>query len=181
MDKTDLALEGRKRRLERYFGVGLAFVGLGIAAMIVPVFTTAALVTMLAFAMLFWGALGALWSYRLSFTDTKFVTLGFALVAVVGLMFLIFPGFGAEVLTMLIVASLLMEGVYSILFSVSLKAGNAGWLWMFASGIIALIVGFLVLLGWPSTASWLLGLGLGVNFLTTGLALILLGRMRNFK
>ncbi|GAA6189772.1 hypothetical protein [Litorivita sp. NS0012-18] len=47
---------------------------------------------------------------------------------------------------------------------------------MFASGIVALIVGFLILFGWPDTANWLLGLELGFNFLTTGVALILLGR-----
>jgi uncharacterized membrane protein HdeD (DUF308 family) len=41
-----------------------------------------------------------------------------------------------------------------------------------------MIVGLLILLGWPNTSSWLLGLGLGANFVTTGVALILLGRLR---
>ncbi|GAA6189773.1 hypothetical protein [Litorivita sp. NS0012-18] len=58
--------------------------------------------------------------------DTRIVTLAFVLVAVVGVMVLIFPGLGAEVLTLMVVASLLLEGIYSILSSLSLKVGHAG-------------------------------------------------------
>ena len=181
MYKTTLRPEGRHAPLQRLSGIGIAFAILGLIAMILPAIATTTLVTLLAAAMVFWGGLGALMSYKSAILDTRIVTLAFALVAVVGLLFLVFPGLGAEVLTLMVVASLLLEGIYSILSSLSLKVGHAGWIWMFASGAVALIVGFLILLGWPDTASWLLGLGLGFNFLTTGVALILLGRARQSK
>lgn len=179
MDKTALGPEGRHAPLHGLSRIGIAFAILGLIAMILPVFATTALVTLLAAAMVFWGGLGTLMFYKSDILDTRFVTLAFVLVAVVGLMFLIFPGLGAEVLTLMVVASLLLEGIYSILSSFSLKARHPGWIWMFASGAVALIVGFLILLGWPDTASWLLGLGLGFNFLTTGVALILLARAQH--
>jgi uncharacterized membrane protein HdeD (DUF308 family) len=178
MDKINSVSHRQRPRTDKISGVGFAFLALGALALIVPVFATTALVLLLSLAMLFWGSLGAVMSYTLSFPDWKISTFGFVLVTICGLVFLIFPGLGAEVLTMLVVASLLVEGIYTILLSLVLREANSVWLWMFGSGVMALIVGFLILLGWPSTASWLLGLGLGVNFITTGLALILLGRAR---
>ncbi len=178
MKNTDLVSSGKNYRLDGMFGVGIAFCALGMLAMIVPVFATMAMVSLLAIAMVFWGSLGAMMSYGSLFPDTKIVTVAFALVAVIGIVFLIFPYLGAEFLTLLVVASLLMEGIYSILLSLALREANTGWFWMFGPGVIALVVALLILLGWPSTATWVLGLGLGVNFVTTGAALILLGQRR---
>lgn len=178
MKHSDLVSDGRSHRFDRISRVGVGFCVLGVLAMIVPVFATTALVTLLAIMMVFWGSLGTVMSYKSSYPDTRIVTVAFATVAVIGLAFLIFPNLGAEFLTLLVVASLLMEGIYSILLSLALKEENAGWFWMFGSGAMALVVGLLILLGWPSTATWVLGLGLGANFVTTGAALTLLGRWR---
>ena len=159
----------------RLRGVGIAFLALGVLALIVPVFATTTAVILLATAMLLWGGLGAVMSSSLSFPDWKITTIGFIGVAISGLMFLVFPTLGARVLTMLIVVTLLIEGIYSVLVSFTLRERHAGWVWMSGSGALALIVGFVILLGWPDTAHWVLGLGLGLNFASTGLALIRLG------
>ena len=111
MDKTTLRPEGRHAPLQRLSGIGIAFAILGLIAMILPAIATTTLVTLLAAAMVFWGGLGALMSYKSAILDTRIVTLAFALVAVVGLLFLVFPGLGAEVLTLMVVASLLLEGI----------------------------------------------------------------------
>jgi hypothetical protein len=47
------------------------------------------------------------------------------------------------------------------------------WGWMLASGIVDLILAALIIKGWPSTASWALGLILGVNLFSSGLAVIM--------
>lgn len=177
MDRAFGKIPPDRRRFDLRTRLGLAFVVLGVLALVVPALATTAIVVLLAVAMVFWGSLGAAVSYASpSFPDWKIATFGFALVAVVGAVFLAFPGLGAEILTMLVVAALLLEGIYSLLLAVSLRGGRQGWHWMAASGVVALVIGFLILLGWPGTAGWLLGLGLGLNFASTGIALILLGR-----
>lgn len=178
MDKTDISSRRQRFQFENISGVGLAFLVLGALALIVPVFATTTLVILVAFTMLVWGGLGAVMSYSLSFPDWKLSVAGFALVAICGMVFLVLPGLGAEVITMLVVVSLLMEGIYSVLLSLALRGANSGWFWMFGSGVVALIIGFLILLGWPGIAAWILGLGLGANFVTTGIALRLLDRLR---
>jgi uncharacterized membrane protein HdeD (DUF308 family) len=141
-----------------------------------PIFATTAPVILLGLAMVIWGGLGLSMSCALSTRALSFATLGFVVSAAIGLGFLVFPGLGVEALTLLAVAALLMDGIYSILLGTSLKERHAGWIGMFTSGVVALLVGFVILLGWPGTSSWSLGLCLGANFATTGLALVLLGR-----
>ncbi|HKF95973.1 MAG TPA: hypothetical protein VKB96_15550, partial [Gammaproteobacteria bacterium] len=46
--------------------------------------------------------------------------------------------------------------------------------WLIASGILGLIIGVLLLLGWPSTAMWAIGILAGINFIFTGIALLAL-------
>ena len=96
--------------------------------------------------------------------------------AALGVVFLALPGLGIEVLSMLVVAGFLAEGVLSIAYGLRVSDRQHGWGWMVASGAAALAVGLIVLFGWPETATWLLGLLLGINFFTTGLALLALAR-----
>jgi hypothetical protein len=49
-----------------------------------------------------------------------------------------------------------------------------GWGWLVAGGIGSLLVGVILLLGWPATALWATGLLLGINLIFTGLTRITL-------
>ncbi len=42
------------------------------------------------------------------------------------------------------------------------------WGWLVAAGVASIVVGVLLLLGWPGTALWATGLLLGVNLIFTG-------------
>jgi uncharacterized membrane protein HdeD (DUF308 family) len=45
------------------------------------------------------------------------------------------------------------------------------WGWMLASGIADLILAGIIIAGWPGTATWALGLIVGVNLITSGAAI----------
>lgn len=49
-----------------------------------------------------------------------------------------------------------------------------GWGWIVFSGVSALALGALILAGWPGSAAKVLGLLVGLNFLTTGVSLLAL-------
>jgi uncharacterized membrane protein/uncharacterized membrane protein HdeD (DUF308 family) len=141
----------------------------------VPAAATLAVTLLVAATLLFWGGLGVWMSLSLrDLPEWKLSAAAFGLVAALGLAFLVFPGVGAEVMTLFVVAGFLIEGVFSILFALRLSGRASGWGWMAASGAAALVLGLVVLIGWPDTATWLLGLLIGVNFLTTGAALLAL-------
>ena len=52
-----------------------------------------------------------------------------------------------------------------------------GWGWLVVNGIVTLALGLLLVLGLPGTALWAIGVMLGVNFLSTGIAMLALSRV----
>lgn len=169
--------ESHKWHLKPATIIGSAFAILGGLALLAPSITTTTTVVFLAVTLLFWGVLGVVFVLQNdAFPNRTPVMLGFGLLALIGTIFLFFPTLGSEVLTIFLVAGLLMEGVFSVLYAIKMSSYQSAWIWMALSGVASLAVGILVIVGWPASASWLIGLGLGINFLTTGIAILAIGR-----
>jgi uncharacterized membrane protein HdeD (DUF308 family) len=49
-----------------------------------------------------------------------------------------------------------------------------GWGWLLFDGTLAVILAVLIWAQWPSSALWVLGLLVGINFLFTGWSLIMI-------
>lgn len=155
--------------------LAVAFTALGILSILAPAAAAIAATVLIAATLLFWGILGLWMSLSLRrFPEWKLSAAAFGAITLVGLILLVFPALGVEVMTLCLVAGFLIEGVFSVLIGLRLSAVSPRWGWMVASGVASLLLGFVVLVGWPETASWLLGLIIGVNFLTTGVALFAL-------
>ena len=67
-----------------------------------------------------------------------------------------------------------IEGMSAVLVALQKHAQmpNRGWLML--NGVCSHAVAELILLGWPNTAIWALGLLIGLNLLTTGLTMIMI-------
>ena len=66
-----------------------------------------------------------------------------------------------------------IEGVASIMYALDHKKELTGrWTWMLVSGIVDLLLAFIILTGLPGTAAWALGLLVGINMLFGGTSLI---------
>lgn len=181
MTSSDIHLhDGPPRAINALRSIGWSFVGLGAVSVLAPNVATLVAATFVAAAMLFWGGLGLWMSFALRpFPEWRFSAGVFGPLAALGVIFFAIPKIGIEVLTMLAVTGFLAEGVVSVVYGLRISERTRGWGWMVASGVASLIVGLIVLFGWPETATWLLGLLLGINFLTTGIALLALGRTAN--
>jgi uncharacterized membrane protein HdeD (DUF308 family) len=80
---------------------------------------------------------------------------------------------GALSLTLVLIAFFLIEGVVSIMFALDHKRELSGqWGWMLMSGLIDLVLAVMIFAGLPSTASWAVGLLVGINMIFGGTALI---------
>ena len=96
-----------------------------------------------------------------------------AIYAVGGIALLVNPALGLATLTLVLAGFLLADGVVEMGMGLRLRP-ESGWGWLVASGVLALLVGVLVWMGWPSTAAWALGVLFGVNLLSTGLSMVML-------
>jgi uncharacterized membrane protein HdeD (DUF308 family) len=73
---------------------------------------------------------------------------------------------------LVLIALFIVEGIFQIAASLSYReVFPDSWGWMLASGIADLILAALIIKGWPSTATWALGLIVGINLITSGLAI----------
>ncbi|MFZ1469287.1 MAG: DUF308 domain-containing protein [Paracoccaceae bacterium] len=156
--------------------LGLAFVAIGALAIILPAWATLAGEILIAWMLTLWGAVGLWFAWEMRpARESSYAGIVFGVTLFLGLAFLLFPGIGIETLTIVMMLVFLMEGIISILLGLRMSAGQKNWGWIVFSGLCSLIVGVIILIGWPQTAIWTLGLLLGLNFLSTGVALFMLG------
>ena len=92
---------------------------------------------------------------------------------VLGLILVLRPLAGVLTLTMVLIAFFIVEGVASIIGAFQHRDHLRSWGWVLFSGIIDLVLAFLIWDGWPSSADWAIGLLVGINMLFFGLSLVM--------
>ncbi|WP_138934316.1 HdeD family acid-resistance protein [Roseovarius arcticus] len=157
--------------------VGVVFVVIGVLAILLPAWATLAGALLVAWMLTLWGIVGLWFAWEMRpAKEWRYAAVGFGITLGLGLVFLLFPGIGIQTLTIVMMVVFLMEGIVSILLGLRLSGQRTNWGWMIFSGACSLIVGAIILFGWPETATWTLGMLLGVNFLSTGISLVMLGK-----
>ena len=97
-----------------------------------------------------------------------------ALLAIVlGLILIFRPLAGVLTLTMVLIAFFILEGVTAIALAVQHREHLRSWVWVLFSGIVDLLLAYLIWAGWPSSADWAIGLLVGINMLFFGLSLVM--------
>jgi len=92
---------------------------------------------------------------------------------VLGLILILRPLPGVLTLTMVLIIFFIVEGIVSILAAIQHRNHLRSWGWVLFSGIIDLLLAFLIWDGWPSSAEWAIGLLVGINMLFFGLSLVM--------
>lgn len=90
-----------------------------------------------------------------------------------GLILILRPLPGVLTLTMVLVAFFIIEGIASIVAAIEHRQHLRSWGWVLFSGIIDLLLAYLIWAGWPSSADWAIGLLVGINMLFFGLSLVM--------
>jgi uncharacterized membrane protein HdeD (DUF308 family) len=92
---------------------------------------------------------------------------------VAGAYLLLFPLAGIVTLTMVIAALFLADGILEIMMAFRLRPHH-NWGWVLASGVAALIAGFLIWSRLPSSATWVIGFLVGIKMIMAGWSFIAL-------
>ena len=97
-----------------------------------------------------------------------------ALLAIaLGLILLMRPIAGVLTLTLVLVVFFVLEGISAILLAIEHRKHVPSWGWVLFSGLVDLLLAFLIWDGWPSSAGWAIGLLVGINMVFLGLSLIM--------
>jgi uncharacterized membrane protein HdeD (DUF308 family) len=154
---------------------GIIMIVIGVLAIAAPVVATVAVDIYVGWLFLFSGVIGlvAMVSARNvpGFPWTFFTAL---LSIAVGGLLLWKPVEGMLSLTVVLTAFFIVEGIFQVVGALMYRNAMPGaWGWALASGLADLAMAAFIVMGWPGTAAWVLGLLVGVNLLTSGWAIVM--------
>jgi len=153
---------------------GIVLVVLGLAAMIAPLIASLAFTIFLGWMFLVSGAAGLAMTYWARAMPGFWWSLISAALAVgVGIILLTRPAQGVLTLTIVIGAYFLAEGVATIMYALEHRRElSERWSWMLFSGVLDILIAFMIIMGLPGSAEWAIGLLVGINLLFGGVSLI---------
>jgi len=157
-----------------YLILGIVLVLAGMAAIAFPFLSTIAAKIALGWIFVFSGA--AIIIHAFSAGDWS----GFFWNLLIGLLHLVVGGYlallpltGILTLTLLIAALLIADGVLEMAMALRIRP-HEGWGWVLLSGLVAIAAGLLIALQLPSSATWTLGLIIGIKMIFAGWSFITL-------
>ncbi|HEV2572075.1 MAG: hypothetical protein BGP04_03855 [Rhizobiales bacterium 62-17] len=84
------------------------------------------------------------------------------------------PLLAAAALTLMLGISLIVSGVLRIILAFNMKS-ESPWIWVGLSGVLTVVLGAILLSGWPLSGLYALGIFLGIDLIFAGAAWIGLG------
>lgn len=158
------------------FWVGLVMVFLGAAAVIMPLASSLVLEVLIGWLLTMSGIVAVVGAMQFRGTGLFLWQLLVGLITLaVGLLMLLYPLQGLVALTVLVAAIFVLTGLAQASFSFWLRPAP-GWGWGMTSALISLGLGVYIFAVLSEASTVVLGLLVGIDFLSTGLALVMISR-----
>ena len=157
-----------------FLAEGIILVILGIIAIIVPQIASLTVTLVIGWLFLITGVVGLYTTFQMRNMPGFWWSLLSAIISIAaGLLLLVRPISGVLTLTYLLIAFFIIEGIATIMFAIDHRTQLSGrWGWMLVSGVVDLILAYLIFAGLPSAADWAIGLLVGINLVFGGTAMI---------
>lgn len=162
-----------------FYLLGVVLILLGFAAIGSPFVTTIAAKVFFGWLVLIGGVLQVAHAFGTrEWSEFLLDLLGGAVFVIVGAWLAFFPLTGILTLTLLLAVTFILQGILELGMAFRLRPGT-GWLWMLIAGIVAIAVGLMLIADLPGSATWAIGLLVGVNLIMSGVAYLLLPSASN--
>jgi uncharacterized membrane protein HdeD (DUF308 family) len=155
--------------------LGVVYLVAGVIALGSVVMATIASVYVVGIMMLIAGVFEVIHSFQIK-TWGRFLfwlALG-VLYIIAGFVAFDNPLLTAVWLTLILGAALVASGIMRIFLGFNMQGGTP-WGWVVASGVITLLLGIIILIHWPVSSLYVLGIFLGVDLVFAGVTWIALG------
>ncbi|KDN10399.1 MULTISPECIES: HdeD family acid-resistance protein [unclassified Gilliamella] len=164
-----------KEKSSWFILVGVILIILGSLALGYQFTATVFSVYFIGSLILMAGIAQALHSFRIKgFSQSALWAVMGVLYIFIGLMSFFQPVAVSSALTLVISFLLIMSG-FTQIFAAMNNRNLPRWGWVLTSGIITLILGFMIIAGWPYDSLWVLGMFLGIDLIFQGWAYVAIG------
>jgi uncharacterized membrane protein HdeD (DUF308 family) len=164
------------RKNDQLFWGGVALAVVGVLALLFPIAATFAVAVMVGWLLILSGVVTIWDAFTVEGTGPFFGELLIGLLKLAfGVYLLRHPDVSIVALTLLLAAIFMIDGAVQVVLAFELRPMD-GWVWMLLAGLVAIGVSLLIAAELPSISLVALGVYLGISFLCTGLARIMLSR-----
>jgi uncharacterized membrane protein HdeD (DUF308 family) len=179
MSELREAVSGWAQRAAKNAGwliaLGVLTVLTGFAAVMTPLGAGLGVAVLLGIAMVIAGVARTIGAFNAgSFGQGALAFIGGILAFVAGVIMVARPGLGLEVLTLMLGAYLLADGISGAILAFQVRPVK-GWGWMLLSAALGVILGFMLIAQWPMSGLWAIGTLVGINLLFSGASMIAIG------
>ncbi len=155
-------------------GLGIVSTLLGLVGLGMTVWLTLAGVLMFGILLALGGVLQLFDAIKCAGWKSTLAHGGIALIYLIaGLVMIFDPIGGAMALTLVLGIALLAAGALRLVIAFQHR-GESGWQWSAVGGALSIVLGALVLLQWPVSGFWVIGLVIAVELLINGWVAIFL-------
>lgn len=159
-----------RRRSLLFLIQGGVMVLAGVVALIVPAFMSMGLLALLGWLLILSGIVqlaSLIGATQVPYFWLQLVTV--SLEMLVGYLLISNPAAGLLAVTFLMLVLFLVGGITRVVFALMIRPMN-DWLWVLASGLVAVLCALILFANLPEAASWLVGFLLGVHLIAAGAA-----------
>ena len=155
--------------------LGIALIALGIAALVFPAVSTLVATFFVGWLLVLSGVSTVLGAFQIRGTGPFFGALLFGLLSLgAGAFMLVRPLTGELAITLTLGFLFMLQGAYEGFLAFEIRPARA-WGWMLVSAISSVVLSIAIILGLPGISLVALGIIIGVNFITSGVAYVFVG------
>ncbi len=150
----------------------VVLIAIGFLGILLPTVLSITLSVLIALLLILAGVATAFMT-RMTYQGENLAWLKPFLLISLGLLLLFYPAAGAAALGILLIIYFLIDAFAGIMFALVIKP-LPGWGWTMLNGILSLALALIFMAGWPFSATWLVGLMVGISLMFDGIALLML-------
>jgi uncharacterized membrane protein HdeD (DUF308 family) len=164
------------RKNDQLFWGGVALTVVGLLALLFPVAATFVVARMVGWLLILSGLVTIWDAFTVEGTGAFFGELLIGLLKLaLGVYLLRHPDVSIVALTLLLAAVFMIDGAVQLAMAFELRPLD-GWIWMLLAGLVSIAVGLLIAAELPSFSLVAVGIYIGISFLSTGIARIIISR-----
>jgi uncharacterized membrane protein HdeD (DUF308 family) len=157
-----------------FIALGVVFIIGGVFAIAMPLYSSIAVAIVVGWTLIIVGALQVIqsWSIRTWGGFIWQLVIGLIILAG-GISMIVDPIVATLTLTLLVGAIFIAKGIVQLILGFQFRP-NANWGWIVAAGVLAVILGLMILAQWPLTGVWVLGTLAGISLIFSGWSYVMI-------
>jgi uncharacterized membrane protein HdeD (DUF308 family) len=178
IDIDTLALGMVTKNRKRLMGYGILSLIFGFIGLYMSTMMTITTILILGIFILIVGIVFIVESFSSPDWQGKLLNLGLSILYIgAGVVTIVNPLAAAVWFTLFLAVFLAMIGILRIIMAFQIKNKTHGWAWVAFGGLLNLLLGVLVYIGWPESGLWVIGMFISIELIIHGINAIVLSHI----